>query len=329
MPLTTAFLGLGSNMGDRLAHLRAALHALEARGAVLVVRSSRAYVNRAVGMGEAGDFLNAVVEVKTGRSPEALLEACLEVEGALGRVRGNNAGWMPRTIDIDLLAYGGESRSTDRLCLPHPRIAERDFVVGPLLDLDPQLKFSGRSVRSMAGDLSIGALSPIGEPLWPDARINVIAACASNRVIGRDGKLPWSIPEDWEVFLKKTLGGTLIMGRISFFGMMREPGWREGRDYVVVTSRPEAVEQFGATAVDSFAAAVARAEEQNKPVWICGGAGVYAEAFPLADRLHLTEIHANFEGDTFFPEWRECFPDETARIESGDGQYRYSFTVCQ
>ena len=144
MPVTTAYLALGSNLGDRLAQMRTALELLEAEG-VRVVKTSPVYQNRAIGMGDAEPFLNAVVEVRTELAAEALLDVCLAVESRLGRVR--SGGWAPRTIDVDILVFGQSSLCSERLSLPHPRIAERDFVLQPLSDLNPALELFGQSVR--------------------------------------------------------------------------------------------------------------------------------------------------------------------------------------
>jgi 2-amino-4-hydroxy-6-hydroxymethyldihydropteridine diphosphokinase len=144
MPLTTAYLALGSNLGDRLAQMRSALELLEAEG-VRVGKTSPVYQNRAIGMGDAEPFLNAVVEVRTELAAEALLDVCLAVENRLGRVR--SGGWAPRTIDVDILLFGEASVATERLNLPHPRIAARDFVLQPLSDLNPALELFGQSVR--------------------------------------------------------------------------------------------------------------------------------------------------------------------------------------
>ena len=147
MPLTTAFLALGSNVGERLEQMRAALRMLDAASDVSVQRASLVYQNRAIGMGDAEPFLNAVIEVSTTRSAEDLLDLCLLVENQLGRVR--TGSWAPRTIDVDVLIYGEAKIESERLQLPHPRIAERDFVLKPLVDINPDLLIAGRSVSEL------------------------------------------------------------------------------------------------------------------------------------------------------------------------------------
>ncbi len=325
MPLTTAYLALGSNQGARLRQLQEAIRLLEARGAVLVVQGSRVYENRAVGMGAAAPFLNAVIEVRTGLSAERLLDVCLDVEAALGRER--SAGWAPRTIDIDILTFGGMHLATDRLQVPHPRLVERDFVVHPLLDLAPELEVGSKTVRAMAAALPASGLQADSRRLWPASTVNSIAACAANRVIGRDGGLPWVIDEDWAVFLRKTRGGCLVMGRKSFEEMVKEPTWRDKRAYVVITSKPEQVEGHGVTVCGSVHEALGAARSTGRAVWICGGAGIYAETLTHTEALHLTRIDAAFEGDTFFPRWEDAFTERLAGVTGADAAHRYTFEV--
>ncbi|MFP4166733.1 MAG: 2-amino-4-hydroxy-6-hydroxymethyldihydropteridine diphosphokinase [Opitutales bacterium] len=328
MPLTKAYLALGSNLGERFEQLRDALRFLEEEGAGLLVQTSPVYENRAVGMGEgAGLFLNAVAEVRTPLPAEELLQACLRVEDRLGRTR--SGGWAPRTIDIDILAYGDSELQTGRLELPHPRIEERDFVVRPLLDIAPELRVRGRAVRELAKALEMSGVRRLEARLSANPGVNCIVACAANRVIGRKGVLPWSAPEDWDIFLKKTLGGTLVMGRASFFEMTREPTWAQDRRFVVLTHQRERVESMGAAVVDSVAAGVAAARETGRPVWICGGEAVYREALPLTERLHLTQIDACVAGDTYFPEWHAVFTKTVASVPSTDENYKYTFHLLE
>jgi 2-amino-4-hydroxy-6-hydroxymethyldihydropteridine diphosphokinase len=151
MPLTRAFVAFGSNVGARLETMQAALRHLTEGGETRRLKTSPVYENRAVGMGDAEPFLNAVVEFETTMDAEALLKACLAVEEMLGRERGS--GWQPRTIDLDVLLFGAEQRADARLTLPHPRIAERDFVAQPLLDIAPDLEIEGRGIGEIVAAL--------------------------------------------------------------------------------------------------------------------------------------------------------------------------------
>jgi 2-amino-4-hydroxy-6-hydroxymethyldihydropteridine diphosphokinase len=131
--VTRAFLGLGSNLGDRRGYLRDAVDALPD-----VVAVSRLYETAPVGgPEEQGPYLNIVVELDTDRSPRELLELCREREQAAERVRV--VRWGPRTLDVDVLWVDGVTVDEPDLVVPHPRMFERAFVLMPLRDLAPEL----------------------------------------------------------------------------------------------------------------------------------------------------------------------------------------------
>ena len=135
----TGYLGLGSNQGDRLANLRAAVAALEFRGVAVAARSSVYETDPQGEVLDQPDFLNACVRVETALDPEGLLHACKEVEAELGRASdGPRHG--PRPIDVDLLLLGDLEQRSEHLTLPHPELRNRRFVVEPLLELDPGLE---------------------------------------------------------------------------------------------------------------------------------------------------------------------------------------------
>lgn len=134
----TGYLGLGSNVGDPAAHLRAALELLEAEGIEIDAVSS-AYVTEPVGeVLDQPDFLNAAVRIRTDLEPEDLLDACKRVEAARGRTF-DAPRHSPRPLDVDLLLLGDLEITTDRLTLPHREVTTRRFVLVPLLELDPEL----------------------------------------------------------------------------------------------------------------------------------------------------------------------------------------------
>jgi 2-amino-4-hydroxy-6-hydroxymethyldihydropteridine diphosphokinase len=130
-----AYVGIGSNLGDRLAHLRAAVHGLAAAADVTVVAVSPVYETAPVGGPPQPDYLNAVVALDTTRTPRALLELAQALERAADRVRAERFG--PRTLDVDVLLVGDEHVHEPDLEVPHPRLAERGFVLAPLRDLAP------------------------------------------------------------------------------------------------------------------------------------------------------------------------------------------------
>ncbi|MNB98398.1 Bifunctional folate synthesis protein [compost metagenome] len=123
-------------MGNREATLKEALHRLDQHEAVEVVRCSRIYETEPVGYLDQPQFLNMAAALRTTLAPEALLQAMLEIENQLGRVRDIRYG--PRTVDLDLLWVDGQTLDTPDLTLPHPRMMERAFVLVPLSDIVPQ-----------------------------------------------------------------------------------------------------------------------------------------------------------------------------------------------
>jgi 2-amino-4-hydroxy-6-hydroxymethyldihydropteridine diphosphokinase len=136
--VTTAFLGLGSNVGDRMRNLREAVRRLVSTPGVELGRQSSVYETEPVGeMTDQRDFYNAVVEVRTELEPHRLLDECKRIEGELGRRPGPRHG--PRPIDVDLLLVGDATLADERLVLPHPEVTRRRFVLVPLLELDPEL----------------------------------------------------------------------------------------------------------------------------------------------------------------------------------------------
>jgi 2-amino-4-hydroxy-6-hydroxymethyldihydropteridine diphosphokinase len=129
---TRAYLGIGSNLGDRLANLQGAVDGLAATPGIEVVAVSRVYETDPIGPDQP-DYLNAAVAVDTTLSPRALLAVGQALEAAAGRVR--DVRWGPRTLDVDILWFGDEEVDEPDLQIPHPRWGERDFVLAPLCDL--------------------------------------------------------------------------------------------------------------------------------------------------------------------------------------------------
>lgn len=155
------FIGIGSNLGDRAAHVRFACRELDLLTGTLLISTSPWYRSSPVGPGVQEDYLNGVAQLRSSLPPEALLRELQRIENAAGRVRKER--WGARTLDLDLLLHGSQHRQTALLALPHPRIAERNFVVFPLCDLAPSLVLpDGQRIQSLCARLGSRGLERLG-----------------------------------------------------------------------------------------------------------------------------------------------------------------------
>lgn len=136
------FIGLGSNLADPRAQLRRALDELAALPDSSLDATSSLYLSRPMGPQDQPDYINAVASLATGLEPEALLDALQAIEAAHRRVRSGER-WGPRTLDLDVLLYGGQILETPRLTVPHPGLPERAFVLYPLAEIAPDLTVPG------------------------------------------------------------------------------------------------------------------------------------------------------------------------------------------
>lgn len=158
-----------------------------------------------------------------------------------------------------------------------------------------------------------------------------MVACAANGCIGRDNKLPWYLPEDLKYFKRITFGKPIIMGRNTWESLK---GPLPGRTNIVITRQAD-YQAEGARVVGSLAEACRLAEhiavvDGSDEVIVIGGAQIYAAALPEADRIYITEVHADVEGDTFFPAYDRSQWQEMGREDypaSGPNPYDYSFAV--
>ncbi len=132
-----AYLGIGSNLGDRAGIISSAINALEAEDGIRVIAQSRVIETEPVGGPEQGKYLNGVVGLMTSLEPRVLLEVCLRIEREHGRDRSRETRWGPRTLDLDILLYGRQIISEPGLIIPHPRMHERPFVMIPLSEIGP------------------------------------------------------------------------------------------------------------------------------------------------------------------------------------------------
>jgi dihydrofolate reductase len=163
--------------------------------------------------------------------------------------------------------------------------------------------------------------------------IALIAAVASNGVVGRNNQLPWHLPQDLRYFKRTTLGKPVVMGRRTWDSIGRP---LPGRTNIVI-SRQSSLEIEGALVVPDLASALTRAAavaagEACDELMVIGGAEIYAQALPLADRLYLTEVHAEVEGDAWFPAWNRDQWQELSRERHSacsSNPFDYSFVVYQ
>lgn len=131
--MINAYLGLGSNVGDRAAQLDEAIRILNATNGITVTKVSPIYETEPVGYVDQPQFLNLCLEIQTSLTAQALLQVCMETEQQLHRVR--EIHWGPRTLDVDILLYGNHIIDEADLIVPHPRMLERAFVLIPLNDI--------------------------------------------------------------------------------------------------------------------------------------------------------------------------------------------------
>lgn len=152
MSASRVFVGIGSNLGDRLAFLRAAVSALRVSPGIEVTRTSSVYETKPVGP-QQPLFLNAVVELRTDVDPLELYSCMKEIETRVGRMPDKH--WGPREIDLDLLLYGTEVINEPDLVVPHPEMTRRAFVLVPLLEIDREISIPGAGEARMH-DMMIG-----------------------------------------------------------------------------------------------------------------------------------------------------------------------------
>lgn len=162
MSSVTCYIGLGSNLGDSVANLHSAIDQIAATEGIQLRGVSRFYTSKPMGPKDQPDYVNAVACVKTALPAPVLLQALFVVERAHGRVRDAALRWGPRTLDLDLLLYGAEIIETADLQVPHPGICNRSFVVLPLADLIPGLRFpNGNSLQDCLNALPCDDLYPL------------------------------------------------------------------------------------------------------------------------------------------------------------------------
>ncbi len=160
------YLSLGGNLGDPAQSMGAALRMLDAGDGVSVVAVSSLYRTPPWGKTDQPDFLNAAAELSTALPPRALLDACLDAERRLKRVREER--WGPRLIDIDILTFGDRTVHEAGLEVPHPRMTERAFVLAPLAEIAPGFVIAGKTVAERLAGIGAAGIEklPGGQVWW-------------------------------------------------------------------------------------------------------------------------------------------------------------------
>lgn len=161
--MSRAFIALGANLGDAVAMVTRAMNDLGAVPATRVTGRSRLYRSAALGPAPQPDYVNAVARVETTLTPHHLLDELQAIEERHGRVR-DGTRWGPRTLDLDLLLYDDLSLRDERLTLPHPEITRRNFVLAPLLELEPAARIPGFGPAADAlRAAGLDGLAPLGQ----------------------------------------------------------------------------------------------------------------------------------------------------------------------
>jgi len=150
--MNRVYLGLGTNMGDRVEYLHGACQILSENESISITKKSKIYETKAWGYTDQADFLNMCLEIETTLDTYELLEVCQEVEKKLNRER--IIRWGPRTIDVDILFFNDIILDDEKLLIPHPRISERAFVLIPLMDLNSNLKIKEVTIGNYLNSLT-------------------------------------------------------------------------------------------------------------------------------------------------------------------------------
>ncbi len=161
---TNVLIGIGGNLGDPLSAMREALLKIDQHDHCTIARVSSVWQTPPWGVTDQPDFLNACAALTTSLSARAFLDLCLSIEHDLKRVR--DVRWGPRSIDIDILFFGDEIIDETGLVIPHPRIAERAFVLVPLAEIAPETRFDGLSIAKLAANCDRSGMTLRKDGRW-------------------------------------------------------------------------------------------------------------------------------------------------------------------
>ena len=284
------YLGLGGNLGDRQKNLRAAIERVKKIPTVKILNLSSFYETAAWGLTEQPDFLNACVKISCAIEPEKLLDELQRIEIELGRVRLEH--WGARTIDIDILLADDLKINSERLTIPHKFLFDRDFVLVPLSEILPTLKFNlhGDRVKKVLG-------SP------KDFKLKLLACVDKNFGLGFGGKLLFNIADDLKNFRELTLGNTIIFGRKTLETFPKKIPL-EGRRNIIFSKTLKKIS--GAEIVASVENLFEKLSPHEKN-FVIGGGEIFFELLPYAEEIFLSVVNAEKSADVFFPHFEENF----------------------
>lgn len=296
-----AVIALGSNMGDSKALIQTAIESLKNDKFIKDVIVSDLITTKPYGYTKQNDFLNGALICKTIYSPHKLLDIMHKIENNANRKR--KIHWGPRTLDLDLIFYDSEIIADSVLTVPHPDMHNRTFVLEPIVEIAPYYRHPvfKMNVSQLLEKLNSSSHDE-NLPIIRKKNINMIVAVASNGVIGKNGKIPWNIPEDMKYFKEITKGNVVIMGRKTFESI----GFSLPDRFNIVVSRSKVYRDKNVISASCLEDAIEIAEQyalkNNCEIFLCGGFQIYSEGIKYADKLFITELSESYDGDVFFPE---------------------------
>ena len=278
------YLGLGGNLGDRIENLRAAIESIKKIEGVKLLQISSFYETAAWGVENQPDYLNAAVKISTELKPLKLLDELQKSEIALGRVRLEH--WGARTVDIDILLADNLQINCERLQVPHKFLFKRDFVLIPLAEIFPALKFNlhGDRVKKVFG-------SP------KDFKLKFVACVDKNFGMSYKNNLLFKIPADLKNFRALTLNSTVIFGRKTLQTLPESKPLACRRNIIFSRTTKKIPDAEIVASVEELFNKLNPAENN----FVIGGGEIFAELLPYAEEIFLTVVDAEKVADTFFP----------------------------
>ncbi len=282
------YLGLGANLGDRQKNLYAAIEHIKKIRGVEILRVSSFYETAAWGVTNQPNFINAAIKISSKLEPLLLLDELQKIEIELGRVRKEH--WGARTIDIDILLIDGVKINSERLTVPHKFLYKRDFVLVPLSEILPNLKFElhGDEVKKITG-------SPI------DFKLKMVACVDKNFGLGYKNNLLFKIPADMKNFRALTLNNVVIYGRKTLATLPNCQPLPSRRNIILSRTLEKIPNAEIVSSVENLWQ-VLNVDDKN---FVIGGAEIFSEILPYAAEIFLTVVDAEKPADCFFPKFDE------------------------